>query len=103
MSQLISQILKDGNAICRAFVGLVLDIHKRLSIKGLWIILEILALVYAIPNIVLDILQSALDGFCKTLAGKRLEDQTNSLSSSRALENALPHTSTSCRYASRMA
>ena len=68
MSQLISQILKYGNAICRAFVGLVLDIHKRLSIKGLWIILKVLALVYAITNIVLDILQSALNGFCKIIS-----------------------------------
>lgn len=101
--QLISQIIEYREAIVQAFLGLVLDVDEGCPFEGLGVIFVILAFIYAITNIVFQVLQSSQDRFCQTISWETLKIPDYSLSSTKALVNGLPYASTSCWYASRIA
>lgn len=94
--QLVSQIIEYREATVQAFLGLVLDVDEGCPFEGLGVILEILAFIYAITNIVFQVLQSSLDRFCQTISWETPKIPDYSLSSIKALVNGLPYASTSC-------
>lgn len=93
--QLISQIIECREAIVQAFLGLVLYVDEGCPLEGLGVILVILAFIYAITNVVFQVLQSSLDRFCQTISWESLKIPDYSPSSTKALVKGLPYASTS--------
>lgn len=78
-AQLISQISEYSNTIGRTFFNLLLDVREGCRFERFGLILEILALVDTIANVVLEVLQPILNCFCKMISQATLVQYQRSL------------------------
>jgi hypothetical protein len=67
-AQLLSQAPEYRDTFGRTFFNLLLDVNEGCRVKRFRFILEILALVDAIANVVLEVLQPVLNCFCKMIS-----------------------------------